>query len=647
MKSSMEDKSLEDGDSQPAHFASRGLDMITSRNNQRRLLPHSTASIFAVLCAVCTGLVTWLVDRNAKVCIPVWLVTGVCGGIAMSILQKAFWVVVQQLKNLGFGGMVQLMERKVLKKATTSSWAASSKTSTAGQSMYLAPSHTQAPRPELPQHPLVSGDGGKDWFRLMQKAVLDTISSKDVSKCSTQQIYTLMPPLVLRTDFEFTLDKLGKRLLECNSLAIRALCFTWSQLHGPKQNKMFVETTLSKERVGCWASYIEFYESCCRSDKSVPQTLKGDQLPKGLLSPFTGTSAPVEQVTLKKRFCSGHGPTVVGLKYRRVDTTKEHNLCKGDIVEAFIDGNWTHGTIMEVTENTFGFRDSAGEEHMDIVPEHIRPWPQSLLLKPDAVDNDMTCFCMFRIFNYLWRHSFIPTAFIPCALDVEVLPAGAQFGFMEFIDDCETAQHYDWAQLHQFGEKQMQVFLRTAAGSLIAGHVLGIGDRHQDNIMLRKVELPNTGECTQFFQLDFKHYLGRRARIDANPMAIPQKMKDALEHLKVNIPSWEDVADDEIVMKTPGLSKEPMNNKFEELVALCGMAFRVLRRSNSFVMHFVRLLNLDDHHTSVWESHLMKSLCFDMKEDDAVECICHQVKHSASSFAKFVKDVSHAKRRSA
>jgi len=409
---------------------------------------------------------------------------------------------------------------------------------------------------------------------------------------------------------------------------------------------MFVETTLSKERVECWASYIEFYKSCCTADTSVPQTFKGEQLPKGLLSPFTGTSAPVEQLTLKKRFCSGHGPTVIELKYQRVDTTEEHNLCKGDVVEASINGNWTHGTITEVTENTFGFRDSAGEEHLGIVPEHIKPWPQSLLLKPDAVDNDMTCFCMFRIFNYLWRHSFIPTAFIPCALDVEVLPAGPEFGFMEFIDNCETAQHYDWDQLYQFGEKQMQVFLRTAAGSLIAGHVLGIGDRHQDNIMFREVELPNIGKCTQFFQLDFKHYLGRRTRIDANPIAIPQKMKEALAHLQVNNPSWADDADEEIAMKPSTLNQGGVKNRFDELVGLCGMAFRVLRRSNSFVMHFVRLLNLDANLDSVWESHLMESLCFKMTEDEAVQSTCQKVKTSASSFAKFVKDVSHAKKRS-
>jgi len=445
--------------------------------------------------------------------------------------------------------------------------------------------------------------------------------------------------LLLCSDFEFALQHLGKRLLESNSLAIRALCFVRSVEHRSKERKTFMEATLGMERVDSWEYFLKFYESCCNEENSIPQVLEGHQLPKGLLSPFTGTSAPVEQIVLEKRFCSGRGPTAIQLKYRRVLTTKKHHLCEGDIVEAFADGAWSQGTIMEVSKDSFGFRDSMGNEHMDILPEYVRPWPQRILLKPDSIVNDMTCFCMNRIFNYVWRHSFIPQAFIPCALDVEVLPAGPEFGFMEYVDNCQTAQTYDWAQLYEFNDMQIEVFLRTAAGSLIAGHVLGIGDRHQDNIMLREVQLPNIGSCTQFFQLDFKHYLGVQARIDASPIAIPHKMKEVLESLWVGDSTWEGDAEHSL-----SLSKASLNNRFDELVALCGMAFRVLRRSSGFVMHFVRLLNLDDELKTVWENYLMESLCFSKKEDDAVADVCEKVRRSANTVAKMLKDVSHGPR---
>jgi len=265
-----------------------------------------------------------------------------------------------------------------------------------------------------------------------------------------------------------------------------------------------------------------------------------------------------------------------------------------------------------------------------------------MLLKPDGIASDMTCFCMFRIFNYLWRHSFIPAAFIPCALDVEVLPAGPQFGFMEYIENCRPACNYDWPELYNCSDKQLQVFLRTAAGSLIAGHVVGIGDRHQDNIMLREVELPNIGSCIQFFQLDFKHYLGQRAKIDASSIAIPQKMEDVLQRMVVNNLPWGDDHDGETASSiTPLSCPDGLNTRFDELVTLCGMAFRVLRRSGGFVMHFIRQLTLDDESSNVWESYLMDSLCLNMKEADAVRCICEKVRRSSRTFAKFVKDVTH------
>jgi len=347
-----------------------------------------------------------------------------------------------------------------------------------------------------------------------------------------------------------------------------------------------------------------------------------------------------------KRFSSKTAPTVIEFKYRECLTIEEHGLCNDDVVEAFTHGQWRHGTIMKVTKDRFDFRDSMGKEHLGIEPAHVRPWPRRMLLKPDGIASDMTCFCMFRIFNYLCRHSFIPAAFIPCALDVEVLPAGPQFGFMEYIENCRPACNYDWPELYNFSDKQLQVFLRTAAGSLIAGHVVGIGDRHQDNIMLREVELPNIGSCIQFFQLDFKHYLGQRAKIDASSIAIPQKMKEVLQNMVVDNLTWEEEDAESPMRMASGVSGSGgLLTRFDELVTLCGMAFRVLRRSSGFVMHFIRILTQDSEYRRVWESYLTESLCLSLKEEDAVHLICQKVRTSSRTLAKFVKDVAHSKKR--
>jgi len=275
-----------------------------------------------------------------------------------------------------------------------------------------------------------------------------------------------------------------------------------------------------------------------------------------------------------------------------------------------------------------------------MTPENVRPWPSRLLLKPDNVVNDATCFSMFQVFNYLWRHSFIPEVFKPYALDLAVLPAGLKFGFIGYVENSQSASNYDWEKLFNCNEQQLQVFLRTAAGSIVAGHILGIGDRHQDNIMLREVELPNVGTCIQFFQLDFKHCCGMRCRIDADPIAIPSKMKDVLERIKVKHKLWEDFGKERVSSSIPANSG--IQDKFDELVAMCAMAFRVLRRSSGFVMHLVRLLNRSADLADEWESYFMESFWLAMTEDEAVVHLCKRIRNSSNTLAKFVKDMSHS-----
>jgi phosphatidylinositol 3-kinase len=94
------------------------------------------------------------------------------------------------------------------------------------------------------------------------------------------------------------------------------------------------------------------------------------------------------------------------------------------------------------------------------------------------------------------------------------------------------------------------------AGYAIATYVLGIGDRHLDNLLLSK-----SGHC---FHIDFGFILGRDPKGFVSPMRLTQAMVD-------------------------GMGGD-QSQDYRRFASHCAEAFNILRKSSNLILNLVSLM---------------------------------------------------------
>lgn len=140
--------------------------------------------------------------------------------------------------------------------------------------------------------------------------------------------------------------------------------------------------------------------------------------------------------------------------------------------------------------------------------------PVHVLFKAgDDLRQDMLTLQAFKLMESLWLKNNLN---LQLSL-YDCLTMGFEVGMLEIVrESCTLAEVHKWAggQRAVFSEKTLlqwlnanatceqavDNFISSCAGYSIATYVLGVADRHNDNIMMRK-----TG---QIFHIDFGHFLG-------------------------------------------------------------------------------------------------------------------------------------------
>uniref|UniRef100_A0A673ZH23 phosphatidylinositol-4,5-bisphosphate 3-kinase n=1 Tax=Salmo trutta TaxID=8032 RepID=A0A673ZH23_SALTR len=136
----------------------------------------------------------------------------------------------------------------------------------------------------------------------------------------------------------------------------------------------------------------------------------------------------------------------------------------------------------------------------------------------DDLRQDMLTLQILRLMDLLWKEANLDLRIVPYGC----LATGDRSGLIEVVSSADTIANIqltssnvaaaaafnkdallNWLKEKNSGdalEKAIEEFTLSCAGYCVATYVLGIGDRHSDNIMVR-----STG---QLFHIDFGHILG-------------------------------------------------------------------------------------------------------------------------------------------
>ncbi|XP_004596123.2 phosphatidylinositol 4,5-bisphosphate 3-kinase catalytic subunit delta isoform [Ochotona princeps] len=232
----------------------------------------------------------------------------------------------------------------------------------------------------------------------------------------------------------------------------------------------------------------------------------------------------------------------------------------------------------------------------------------------DDLRQDMLTLQMIQLMDVLWKQEGLDLRMTPYGC----LPTGDRTGLIEVVLHSDTIANIqlnksnmaataafnkdallNWLKSKNPGEaldRAIEEFTLSCAGYCVATYVLGIGDRHSDNIMIR--------ESGQLFHVDFGHFLGNfKTKFGINRERVPFILTYDFVHV---------------------IQQGKTNNseKFERFRGYCEKAYTILRRHGLLFLHLFALMRaagLPELSCSKDIQYLKDSLALGKTEEEALK----------------------------
>lgn len=232
----------------------------------------------------------------------------------------------------------------------------------------------------------------------------------------------------------------------------------------------------------------------------------------------------------------------------------------------------------------------------------------------DDLRQDMLTLQMIQLMDVLWKQEGLDLRMTPYGC----LSTGDRTGLIEVVLHSDTIANIqlnksnmaataafnkdallNWLKSKNPGEaldRAIEEFTLSCAGYCVATYVLGIGDRHSDNIMIR--------ENGQLFHIDFGHFLGNfKTKFGINRERVPFILTYDFVHV---------------------IQQGKTNNseKFERFRGYCERAYTILRRHGLLFLHLFALMRaagLPELSCSKDIQYLKDSLALGKTEEEALK----------------------------